>query len=219
MEPFFYAGPLRAAREKEKELFSDVELSFPESSLVIISGESGCGKSTLLKQVVGLVKGWGIRRILRGRCFEEEELPYWRSRVVLMMQDAPVMSGTVRMNLEFPYSLENASNRSFNPARARELMELAGLSHVYMDSDVTHLSGGERHRLALVRVLLWDPDVILADEPLSGLDAANAEVCMRMLSEFARTQGRAVVSVMHENIYVKEADLHLRILNGRLIHE
>ncbi len=219
MEPFFFAGPLHAARGDGNLLFSEAELSFPESSLVIISGESGCGKSTLLKQVAGLVKGRGVRRILRGRCFEEEDLPCWRSRVVLMMQDAPVMSGTVRFNLDFPYSLENASNRCFNADRARELMGLSGLSHVDMDSDVTHLSGGERHRLALVRALLWNPDVILADEPLSGLDAATAEACMKLLAVFAHAPGHGVVSVMHEKIGATEADLHLGIQNGRLLYE
>lgn len=219
MEPFFYAGPLRAARGEGDVLFSEVELSFPESSFVIVSGESGCGKSSLLKQVAGLAKGRGIRRILRGRRFEDDELPCWRSRVVLMMQDAPVMSGTVRLNLEFPYGLENAVNRRFDPGKAKEFMELTGLSHVDMEGDVVHLSGGERHRLALVRVLLWEPDVILADEPLSGLDEATAQACMSMLAAFAHAPGHGVVSVMHEKTGIVEADLHFRIQDGRLIQE
>ena len=85
-----------------------------------------------------------------------------------------------------------------------------------VDRDVSTLSGGERHRLALIRGLLWDPTVMVADEPLSGLDADAAEACFELLLRFAHRPGRALLVVLHRRELGARADARIHLDDGRL---
>ncbi len=219
MDNFFRCGPFSATAKDRRVLFENIEISLPDSVFVSLSGPSGCGKTTLLNMAAGLRQAPEATRQLCGQYFPDDRLPQWRSRVLLMMQDAPVLSGDVETNLRFPFSLANAGTRRFEPERARELMQQAGLGHIAMDRDVSQLSGGERHRLALVRAILWSPDVILADEPLVGLDRASADRALEMLMEFAKRPGRALLCVMHERSYTRAADIAFRLEVNGLVRE
>ena len=219
MDTFFRCGPFSATSKDKRLLFENAEICLPDSIFALLSGPSGCGKTTLLKMAAGLNHAPGGRRELAGRIFTSDMLPRWRSLVLLMMQDAPVLAGDVETNLRFPFRFENAGSRCFDPDHARSLMKRAGLGHIAMDHDAAQLSGGERHRLALARAMLWSPDVILADEPLSGLDSRNASRCMDMLSEFAHRPGKAVLCVMHETGYNSMADLSFKLDGGTLSSE
>ncbi len=217
MDTFFRCGPFSASSKDKRLLFENVEISLPDSVCAMLSGPSGCGKTTLLKMAAGLSHAPGARRELAGRKFSSDILPAWRSCVLLMMQDAPVLTGDVEANLRFPFTFANAGSRCFDMDHARSLLNRAGLGHIAMDHDALQLSGGERHRLALVRALLWSPDVILADEPLSGLDSINAGRCVEMLQEFAHRPGKALLCVMHETEHTSMADIFFKLEGGALV--
>ncbi len=217
MNTFFRCGPFGATSKDRRLLFENAVLELPDSVFALLSGPSGCGKTTLLKMAAGLSHAPGARRELAGEPFVSDMLPEWRSLVLLMMQDAPVLTGDVETNLRFPFMFVNAGSRRFERDQARSLLDRAGLEHIAMDHDAGQLSGGERHRLALVRAVLWSPDVILADEPLSGLDSKNASRCMDMLLEFAHRPGRALLCVMHETGYSAMADLSFKLDGGALV--
>jgi ABC-type lipoprotein export system ATPase subunit len=85
-----------------------------------------------------------------------------------------------------------------------------------VDRDVRTLSGGERHRLALVRGLLWDPPVLVADEPLSGLDIDSAVACFELLLSFAHREGHAVLCALHSQELSIRAERRIRLEQGRL---
>ena len=117
-----------------------------------------------------------------------------------------MIRGTVHDNLIFPFQQRAGENRVFAEQDARDFLGRVGLDHVPFDRDVLRLSGGERHRLALVRALLWDPPVLVADEVLSGLDSAAAEACLELLMGFAKRQGRVVFLVLHDPALFSGAD-------------
>ncbi len=196
-KPFFYAGPFSACVPPDRGLYEGIEIEMAESTFNILKGPSGCGKSTLLHQIVGMKAAKGAKRILGGESFDRNMLPEWRSKVTIMMQNAPLLTGTVRENLAFPFRLKNSGGRTFHWNKARWLMHETGLDHVKPEQDAKMLSGGERHRLALVRALLWSPTVILADEPLGGLDEAIAQRCLDLLQEYSSRPGKAVLCVLH----------------------
>jgi len=206
MALFLSAGPFSARNGEGRELFADVMVELSESELVVLDGPSGSGKSTLLRQLVGMVPTSDVTRELAAESFSGLQLPQWRSRVTLVAQDAPMLIGTVGDNIRFPFDQRCAGDGDPDETRLKELLEATGLGGIPDDREIGTLSGGERHRLALVRGLLWDPPVLVADEPLSGLDEETAASCFDLLIEFAHRPGHAVVCVLHDRSLAVKAD-------------
>jgi putative ABC transport system ATP-binding protein len=136
--------------------------------------------------------------------------------VTLVAQDAPMVAGTVRDNLTLPFVQRAGRERPFPEDRASELLARVGLDRLPPDREVRTLSGGERHRVALVRGLLWDPPVLVADEPLSALDPATSDICFDLLLEYSRRDERLLLAVFHDPQRNQRADVRLRLADGRL---
>jgi putative ABC transport system ATP-binding protein len=217
MAAFLYCGPFSATNEEGRMLYENIEISLKESTLTVLTGPSGCGKSTLLRQIVALNPTRSVRYQLQEKNFSYKELTLWRSRVTLIAQDAPVLMGSIKHNLTFPFDLKIAENKNFDQAKAFKLLQQVGLGYVDWERDASTLSGGERHRLSLVRALLWDPPVLIFDEPLSGLDQKTGELCFQLILEQARRPGRAVLCVLHDHNLSRQADKILYMSNKTLI--
>jgi putative ABC transport system ATP-binding protein len=126
--------------------------------------------------------------------------------VTLIAQDAPMLAGALGDNVRFPFTQRCSGKASPDGSRLSELMRATGLAGLPEDRDVSTLSGGERHRLALVRGLLLDPPVLVADEPLSGLDDDRAVAAFDLLLEFAHRSGHGVLCVLHDRSFATRAD-------------
>jgi putative ABC transport system ATP-binding protein len=210
-------GPLSGHDGEGRALFDGIEVVLQDRGLMVLEGASGSGKSTLLRMMAGLVATpRGMTRELEGRSFEQRELPAWRARVTLLAQDAPVLPGSLEDNLRAPFALKSADDRRYDEARAARLLAAAGLDEIPRDREARSLSGGERHRLALVRGLLWDPPVLLADEPLAGLDPGTTERCWALLQRHAERDGRGVIVVLHDPALAGRNLRRLRLLSGHL---
>jgi len=216
MGAFFECGPFSASDGEGRVLFEDASVSLSDGVCVALEGPSGSGKSTLLRHVTGLAWSPQSERRLDGRSYSGAELPAWRAQVSLVAQDAPMIAGSVSENLEFVFAQRAGRGKSFEDAGAVELMTRVGLEKLPLDREIRTLSGGERHRLALVRGLLWDPPVLVADEPLSGLDPEIAGVCFELLLAFARRPGRLLLCALHDPEMNTLADHRLRLADGRL---
>ena len=216
MTAFLYCGPFSARNEQGSILYENVEISLKEKSLTLLTGPSGCGKTTLLKQIVALSPAHNVRYYLQGKLYSLKELTLWRSRVTLVAQDAPLLMGNIKHNLTFPFKLKIAEDKKFDENKALTLLQEVGLGHIDWKREANTLSGGERHRLSLVRALLWDPEVLIFDEPLSGLDQKTAEMCFQLITKQARRPGRAVLCVLHDHNLFYQADEVLCMNNKTL---
>jgi len=217
MGAFFECGPFSASDGEGRVLFEDASVSLSDGVCVALEGPSGSGKSTLLRHVTGLAWSPQSERRLDGRSYSGAELPAWRAQVSLIAQDAPMITGTVFDNLGFVFAQRAGREKSFDEPVSSALMQRVGLGQLPLDREIRTLSGGERHRLALVRGLLWNPPVLVADEPLSGLDPEVAEVCFELLLAFARRPGRLLVCSLHDPDLNSRADHRLRLADGRLV--
>lgn len=216
MSSFLECGPFSAWDGEGRVLFEDLSLTLGDGHCVALEGPSGGGKSTLLRHVAALAWTPTAPRRLDGESFSGTRLPAWRSRVSLASQDAPMLAASVGENLRFPFGQRAGRGRRFDEGTARGLLGQVGLAELPLEREVRTLSGGERHRLALVRALLWEPTVLLADEPLAGLDPDRAEACFELLLGFARRPGRLALCVFHEPSRSRRADRRLRLTTAGL---
>ena len=213
MASFLSAGPFSASDGEGRRLFENVSIEIAESELAVLDGPSGSGKSTLLRQLVGMVPTSDVTRELAAETFSGLQLPQWRSRVTLVAQDAPMLAGTVGDNIRFPFTQCCAGDCAVDETRLIELMNATGLAGIPEDREIGTLSGGERHRLALVRGLLWNPSVLVVDEPLSGLDEDMASSCFELLLDFAHRPKHAIVCVLHDRSLAHRADRLIPLLS------
>jgi len=216
MTAFFECGPFSARDGEGRRLFEDVSLSLSDCQCVAIEGPSGGGKSTLLRHVTGLAWSPDAGRQLDRVDYPCGQLPLWRSQVTLVAQDAPMIAGSIRDNLSFPFAQRAGKGRVFEESEANRLLASVGLGRLPLDREIRTLSGGERHRVALVRGLMWDPPVLATDETMSALDPEAVTAAFELLLAFARRPGRLVICVFHDPALNARADRHLRLAHGTL---
>jgi len=180
----------------------DITLQLSAGDAVAIVGPSGSGKSTLLNIIGGLDKPSSGRVLLEGRdlaALNERELAEVRSReigfIFQLHHLLPQLS--VLENVLVPTLAAGSFTRAEAPeVRAKRLLERVGLAE-----RLTHrpgqLSGGERQRVAVVRALINEPKLVLADEPTGSLDHNAAENLATLLVELNQEEGVTLIVVTH----------------------
>ena len=187
--------------------------------LTVITGPSGSGKSTLLYLVAGIEKAergvirWGDTAILS---LSEAARDAWRRRHLgFIFQNFHLIEElSPRDNVLLPAWFERWSTRKLVP-RAETLLE--GLGVPLNRRRFAVLSRGEQQRVAIARALLFDPPVILADEPTASLDREAGRTVITQLSALAHRDGRTVIAVSHDAELIAAADETIRIERGRRV--
>lgn len=184
------------------EVLRRVSLSIHTGQTVAILGPSGSGKSTLLNVIATLDRPNTGRVLFRGEDVQqrsENELAALRNRSIgLVFQSHHLLPQcTAVENVLIPL-LAGANPAEMKEAnnRAQQLLERVGLG-TRLNHRPAQLSGGERQRIALVRALIRQPVLLLADEPTGSLDRASANAMGNLLRELATEQQMAMVLVTH----------------------
>lgn len=189
-------------------IFQDFSLTIADNEFVAITGKSGSGKTTLLN-IIGLLEKPNSGEVL----FSNQKLStpiqkrnFYRYTVGFLFQNfALIEELDVKTNLLIACKHHRA---------AQTLSLEVALSKVQLESSILNkkvfqLSGGEQQRVALARLLLKDPEYVLADEPTGNLDIANACIVFELLHEL-KLNGKTVIFVTHNTELAKKAD---RIIN------
>jgi peptide/nickel transport system ATP-binding protein len=174
-----------------------------ENEVKGVIGESGCGKTTLLMTLLGLYDKTGGEIRFEGRGFSEFSRADWkefRRRVQVIFQD-PFNSldpkKTIRKSLEIPLNVHGIGDKDERIHETMEMVEL-GPPERYLDRYPSELSGGEKQRVSIARALILDPDVIMADEPVSMLDVSTQAVILKLLSRLIEEQGVSMMYISHD---------------------
>jgi ABC-type lipoprotein export system ATPase subunit len=202
----------------ELRILDGADLDVAGGELVVVVGPSGSGKSTLLHLLGGLdrpdsgeIEVAGVRL----DCEPESTLTRLRRDGIGFVFQAfhllPELSGLE--NVLLPARL--AGDGTSAATRARRLLRAVGLEDVAGRLPGS-LSGGEQQRIAIVRALVNDPALVLADEPTGNLDAESGREVLRLLRSVADS-GRGVVLVTHDVEASELADRVLRIESGKLV--
>ncbi len=192
-------------------------LTLYAGEMVTLRGRSGSGKSTLINTLLGLWHADEGRVMLMGEGLagqSDQALSALRNRYVGYVPQSAAMLATLSVldNVRLPWYL---SEREPEPqGRAMALLERVGLAALAHERPA-RLSGGERRRVALVRALMTEPRIIVADEPTASLDEESALTVVTLLRE-AADRGAAVLSVTHDAVGLELSHRICQMADGRL---
>jgi peptide/nickel transport system ATP-binding protein len=173
---------------------------------IAIVGESGCGKSSLMKTILGLNIPTKGRVNFEGKNIGEmgrRGLRWYRSNVGYVQQDpygalAPFM--TVERILEEPLIINGVKDKAERERRVRKSLEEVKMSPMedYLDKFPHMLSGGQQQRVVIARAMILNPKIIVADEPVSMLDASVRVEILKLLRGLQTTHNLAVIYITHD---------------------
>ena len=170
----------------------DVSLNIKQGEIYALAGESGCGKSTLSKAVTKLVKPVGGEILFEGKnIFEQtkEEKKLYPMNVQMVFQN-PYSSLNPKMKigetLVEPLDINTKFSKSRERAVVREVLEEVGLTEDALSRYPHEFSGGQRQRIAIARALILNPKLLIADEPVSALDASIQAQIINLMKELKK---------------------------------
>lgn len=190
----------------DRTVFSDLNLNFDAGKVYALIGNSGCGKTTLLNMLAKLepydqgsiqYKGKDLRKI--------KPTNYFRNELGYLFQNFGLIDNkTVSENLDLGligHKLDKQKKRETK----EEVLDRVGLSYIQLDQKVYELSGGEAQRVALAKIILKDPPLILADELTAALDPETSQEIMDLLLTL-KNKERLIIIATHNPTIWKQAD-------------
>lgn len=199
-------------------VLNQINLKIKPGESIGILGRNGSGKSTLLRMLCALYQPVSGRVYLDGIDITQLDTLYLRKRIVLVPQEARLMYGTLRENLLLGAS-EVTDSELLEACRITGVTTIAANHPKGFDMPIGErgdtLSGGQRQAIALARAIICKPDILLLDEPTSGMDMESERMVMQALEKVI--QGRTVIVVTHKPAMLQFIQRLLVIENGRIM--
>jgi peptide/nickel transport system ATP-binding protein len=195
---FGHAGYVKAV--------DNVNFSLHAGETIAVVGESGCGKTSLMKTILGLVSPTKGHVVFEGKNIDEmgrDGLKWYRSNVGYVQQDpygalAPFMN--VQRILEEPLIVNGISSADERMQRIRKVMEEVKMAPVdeFLPKFPHMISGGQQQRIVIARAMIMEPKILVADEPVSMLDASVRVEILRLLRGLQVSHNLAVIYITHD---------------------
>ena len=194
-----------------KNILEIEQLNIEEGTITCILGESGSGKTTLLRLLNHLVSCDQGSILYKGKNIKEIDAVTLRREVVMQPQSPLIFPGTIRDNLLI--GLAFSKKDPVDDEKLQQQLQEVGVIKA-LNEDAGVLSGGEKQRLALIRIMLMDPPVILLDEPTSALDDNTGETVMDNLKNYVQAKKKTLVMVTHSRLFASTYGETIVTLNG-----
>ncbi|MCK5541578.1 MAG: ATP-binding cassette domain-containing protein [Desulfobacterales bacterium] len=200
-----------------------VNLSIYRGEITVVIGKSGCGKSVLLKHIIGLMNQDSGEILISGKALSslnKIEKKVFKNKLSYMFQSNALFDS---LNIFDNIALPLMEKSSFSKEIIKEKVKLR-MSQLEIDGTdekfPSELSGGMQKRVALARALVVDPDVVLFDEPTTGLDPVRKKSVHSMIKEYQKKFGFTAIVVSHEIPEVFDIAQRIAMLeNGKIVFE
>ena len=193
-------------------IFSDLNLNFQSGMVYALIGDSGCGKTTLLNMLAKLETFDKGEIIYKGKSLtslKNEE--FYRNELGYLFQNFGLLeSQTIRENLELGMIGKKKNKKQEKERLLLQALQAVRLDYLSLNQKIYELSGGEAQRVALAKIILKNPPLILADEPTASLDPKNSKEIMEILLEL-RNANRTIIIATHNPSIWKMADQVIRL--------
>ena len=194
----------------QRTVFQDLSLQFTEGKVYALTGNSGCGKTTLLNILAKIepyeegsisYQGQELKQIKQHHFFKHE-LGYLFQNFGLLENE------TIAKNLDLGLIGQKLTKKE--KKQQEEVLKKVGLAYLSLDQKIYELSGGEAQRVALAKVILKDPPLILADELTAALDPETSLEVMDLLLTLKK-QDRLIIIATHNPVIWEQADEVIRL--------
>ncbi|RQN10322.1 ABC transporter ATP-binding protein [Clostridium butyricum] len=212
----FYIG------KEEVKVLKDLNFSVEKGDFISIMGPSGCGKSTLLYLLGGLDDKTSGSIIINGKDIsklkEHEKAQMKRKDVGFVFQFHNLVPNlSVEDNILLPILLDGRKVKNYKE-ELKTILDLIELSNK-RKSTPRELSGGQQQRVAIARALLFQPEIILADEPIGNLDSKNGIKIMELFRNINKEYGKTIIQVTHSEASAQYGDLIINLKDGVIMSE
>ncbi|MCH8510407.1 MAG: ATP-binding cassette domain-containing protein [Kiritimatiellae bacterium] len=205
-------------REMDRPAVDEVTLHIPAGKSVAVVGPSGGGKSTILRLTIGFRRTTFGRILLDGADMNTVDMRSWRRFISVVPQESIFFEGTIRENILFGADAVNEAEfqHILDAANVREFVDTLpeGLDARIGEGGAL-LSCGQRQRLAIARVLVRDPRVIVLDEPTSTLDVVSEKLVQDAIEKLIK--GRTTLTVARRLSTIRNVDQVVVMKNGRIV--
>ncbi|WP_394129197.1 ATP-binding cassette domain-containing protein [Shewanella maritima] len=181
---------------EEKLLFTVPKLRFAQGDVIYLQGDNGTGKSTLMKLLAGFMKP--SSGTISSQGFTKDA--WWKKasllgKAVYLHQHPYLFDGSVKYNLEYAASSCTLPQEELQQ-RITKAIDMAQLGHL-LKSNASDLSGGERQRLAVARVWITRPKLLMLDEPISNMDKQSQKLVLAMINQL-KQEGTGLLISSHQ---------------------
>jgi len=197
----------------DKVVLKDFNLTIEKGESMVVMGKSGIGKTVLIKCIIGLLKPDGGTLKVFGKdisTLNRRELDLLRLNIGFVFQSSALYdSMTIRQNLEFPLRRQKVKpTKAEIDKLVRQSLKSVGLENT-IDLMPSELSGGMRKRIGIARSLILKPEIVLYDEPTTGLDPITSKEIINLIMELQQQSHTTSIVITHDVALAKEASNHI----------
>ncbi|TFY64132.1 hypothetical protein EVJ58_g2833 [Rhodofomes roseus] len=210
------------AYHPDRPIFHNISFTIPAGKKIALVGPSGCGKSTVFRLLFRFYEPSAGRILVDGQDISEIQLASLRSAIGVVPQDTPLFHSDVLENVRYG-RLDAADEEVMEAARKAHvhdaIMRLPEGYKTKVGERGLMISGGEKQRLAVARVLLKDPPILFFDEATSALDAHSEAELMKNVNTLLQDKSRTSIFIAHRLRTVVESDLILVLKDGEVVEQ
>lgn len=208
--------------EKQYQAISGISFGINFGEFVAIMGASGSGKTTLLNMISTLDTASGGKIYVDGheisKLSDDEAANFRKTKLGFVFQNYRLLKSlTVRQNIAVPMSLLGKDDQEIDQ-KIDKLAEYFRLSNQLEKYPVT-LSGGQKQRVAIIRAIIKNPALLLADEPTGALDSKAAKLIMEYLAKVNQKFHTSILMVTHDSLAASYADKVIFLKDGKIVDQ
>ena len=200
---------------KYNDILKVNNLEIEENKITCIVGKSGGGKTTFLKLLNNMISPTAGIIKFKGKDIMDYDPVELRRKVPMLPQNPVVFSKTIKAN--FDLALKYAELEKKSEKEYKEILKRVSLEKQKLDKNAEDLSGGEKQRVALARILLLEPNILLLDEPSSALDEKTEKLIIETVVDYIENKNGTLIMVTHSTKIAKEyGDEIVTINHGKI---